>query len=76
MSASQVSKIELISNPSAKYDAAGSAGIINIKTRKSQSDGFNGSLTTSYGQGVYPKNNKQPESAELPEREAECLFQL
>ena len=57
MSASQVAKIELISNPSAKYDAAGSAGIINIKTKKSQNDGFNGSFTTSYGQGVYPKNN-------------------
>jgi len=57
MSASQVSKIELIPNPPAKYDASGSAGIINIKTKKSSNDGFNGSLTTSYGQGVYPKNN-------------------
>ncbi|HEY4336343.1 MAG TPA: TonB-dependent receptor family protein [Puia sp.] len=57
MSASQVSQIELISNPTAKYDAAGSAGIINIKTKKSKNDGFNGTFTTSYGQGVYPKNN-------------------
>jgi len=57
MSASQVSRIELIPNPSAKYDASGTGGIINIKTKKSSNDGFNGSLTTSYGQGVYPKNN-------------------
>lgn len=57
MSSSQVSKIELIPHPPAKYDASGSAGIINIKTKKSSNDGFNGSLTTSYGQGIYPKNN-------------------
>ena len=57
MSASQVAQIELITNPMARYDAAGSAGIINIKTKKSRNDGFNGSFTSSYGQGVYPKNN-------------------
>lgn len=57
MSSSQVARIELISNPSAKYDAAGSAGIINIKTKKNKNDGFNGTLTTSYGQGIYPKTN-------------------
>jgi outer membrane receptor protein involved in Fe transport len=57
MSASQVARIELIPNPTAKYDAGGSAGVINIKTKKSNSYGINGSLTTSYGQGVYPKNN-------------------
>jgi outer membrane receptor protein involved in Fe transport len=57
MSATQVARIELIPNPTARYDAAGSAGIINVKTKKSNSDGLNGSFTTSYGQGVYPKNN-------------------
>lgn len=57
MNASQVARIELIPNPSARYDATGSAGIINIKTKKSNNDGFNGTLTTSYGQGMYPKNN-------------------
>ncbi|MDO6435669.1 TonB-dependent receptor [Flavitalea sp. BT771] len=57
MSASQVARIELMPNPTARYDAAGSAGVINIKTKKSNSDGLNGSFTTSYGQGVYPKNN-------------------
>src|SRR5262249_22516951 len=43
--------------PPAKYDAAGSAGIINIKTKKNKNEGLNGSLTTSVGQGVYPKTN-------------------
>jgi len=53
--ASNVQTIEIISNPSAKYDAAGNAGIINIKLKKNQKIGFNGSLTLSYGQGVYAK---------------------
>ena len=57
MSSTQVSQIELISNPTAKYDASGNAGLINIKTKKNKNNGFNGSFTTSYGQGVYPKNN-------------------
>ena len=57
MSASQIETIELMDNPSAKYDAAGNAGIINIKTKKTKQRGFNGSVTTSYGQGIYPKNN-------------------
>ena len=57
MNAAQVAKIELISNPPARYDAAGNAGIINIKTKKSTHEGFNGSITASYAQGVYPKTN-------------------
>src|SRR6185436_7723667 len=54
MRAEELSQIEIITNPSAKYDAAGNSGIINIKLRKKQNLGFNGSLHTSYGQGVYP----------------------
>ncbi len=57
MSASQIETIELMDNPSAKYDAAGNAGIINIRTKKTKQRGFNGSATVSYGQGIYPKNN-------------------
>jgi iron complex outermembrane recepter protein len=57
MNASQVESIELIENPGAKYDAAGNAGIINIKTKKNKQRGFNGSVSTSYGQGRFPKNN-------------------
>lgn len=49
--ASTLDKIELITNPPAKYDAAGGAGIINILTRKSKIRGFNGSLTTGASLG-------------------------
>ncbi|HEX7846828.1 MAG TPA: outer membrane beta-barrel protein [Chitinophagaceae bacterium] len=57
LSASQVDVIELIDNPGAKYDAAGNAGIINIKTKVNKQKGFNGSLSTSLGQGFYTKSN-------------------
>lgn len=57
MSSNQVSQIELIANPTAKYDASGNAGIINIKTKKNKLKGFNGSVSTAFGQGVYSKNN-------------------
>ncbi len=57
MQASQIDKIEIISNPSARYDAAGNAGIINIKTKKDQRMGFNGSVNASVGHGFYPKAN-------------------
>jgi iron complex outermembrane receptor protein len=57
MSSSQVEQIELITSPSAKYDASGNAGIINIKTKKNKQIGFNGVFTTAFGQGRYPKNN-------------------
>lgn len=57
MSSSQVDQIELIINPSAKYDAAGNAGIINIKTKKNKQIGFNGNFTVSAGHGRYYKNN-------------------
>ena len=52
---SSIDQLEIMSNPSAKYDAAGNAGIINIKTKKNKARGFNGSLTTTYTQGVYAK---------------------
>jgi len=58
MSSAEVEQIELIANPSAKYDASGNAGVINIKTKKNKAKGFNGSVTTSIGQGVYPKNSE------------------
>lgn len=57
ISASQVDVVELIENPGAKYDAAGNAGIINIKTKANRQKGFNGTMTVSAGQGVYTKTN-------------------
>jgi iron complex outermembrane recepter protein len=52
---SAIDQLEIMSNPSAKYDAAGNSGIINIKTKKNKARGFNGSLTATYTQGVYAK---------------------
>lgn len=57
MSANDISKIEIIPNPSAKYEASGNAGIINIITKKSRKKGFNASMNGSYAQGFYPKFN-------------------
>ena len=54
---SSIESIELISNPSAKYDAAGNAGIINIKLKKNKSMGTNGSINAGYNIGTYPKYN-------------------
>lgn len=50
-----IDKIEIITNPSSKYDAAGQGGIINIKLKKNKSQGFNGMLNAAYG-GMYYKN--------------------
>ena len=52
-----IERIEIITNPSAKYDAAGNAGIIDIRMKKDQRMGANGTLTAGYGQGIYPKAN-------------------
>lgn len=57
MSSSSIQKIEIITNPSAKYDAAGNAGIINIVMKKNKKEGLNGSVTMGYGQGRYEKYN-------------------
>lgn len=52
-----IERIEIITNPSAKYDAAGNSGIIDIRMKKDQRLGTNGTITTGYGQGIYPKAN-------------------
>lgn len=57
MSSANLDQIEIMTNPSAKYDASGKSGIINIKTKKNKQKGFNGSITAAYGQGVYSKTN-------------------
>ncbi|MBC7934988.1 MAG: TonB-dependent receptor [Rhizobacter sp.] len=49
--AGNIDQVEIMTNPPAKYDAAGNSGIINIKSKKSKQRGFNGSLSTSQGHG-------------------------
>ncbi|OUJ71381.1 outer membrane beta-barrel protein [Hymenobacter crusticola] len=53
--ADQLKNIELITNPPAKYDAQGGAGIIAINLRKDQKLGTNGTLNLSYGHSPYSK---------------------
>ncbi|MCX2476972.1 outer membrane beta-barrel family protein [Pedobacter sp. MC2016-05] len=48
---SSISKIEIINSPSAKFDAAGNVGMINIVIKKNQARGFNGSINTNAGAG-------------------------
>ena len=54
MSSDQIATIELITNPSARYDASGSAGIINIKLKRNKAYGTNGNLSLNTGQGLMP----------------------
>ncbi|MBX2870837.1 MAG: TonB-dependent receptor [Saprospiraceae bacterium] len=53
LQASMVEKVEVITNPSARYEAEGMAGIINIVLKKDRNQGFNGSFETTLG---YPTN--------------------
>lgn len=53
--ASGLDQIEIMTNPPAKYDAAGNGGVINIKTKKGTLKGMNGNLNLSYNQGFYAK---------------------
>jgi hypothetical protein len=55
--ASSIDQVELMTNPPAKYDAAGGAGVINIRLKRTRVKGFNGSLNTAYTQGRYAKTN-------------------
>lgn len=54
---STLQQIEIMTNPPAKYDAAGNAGVINIKTKKTQLKGFNLGLSLSIGQARYTRTN-------------------
>jgi hypothetical protein len=52
----QVDKIELIDNPSARYDAAGNA-VINIRLKKNRTGGLTGNISTGFTQGKYLRSN-------------------
>lgn len=57
MQSSQLDQIEVMTNPPAKYDAAGNSGIINIKTKKGLMRGMNGNANLNYSQGFYARYN-------------------
>jgi hypothetical protein len=50
---SSIQKIELVRTPSAKYDASGGGGVVNIVLKKGIKIGLNGSVNTGMNQGVY-----------------------
>ncbi len=52
-----IKSIELITNPSAKYNPEGMSGIINIVLHKNANIGFNGSITTGLTKGIEAKFN-------------------
>jgi iron complex outermembrane recepter protein len=58
LSGAQLEQIEIMTNPPAKYDAAGNSGIINIKTKKTKQLGYNVSAQVGYTQGIYARNNQ------------------
>lgn len=57
MLSNSIERIELISHPSARYEAAGSGGIINIIRKKNKQTGFNGNAGIGYGRGAYGRSN-------------------
>ncbi|MGZ5135985.1 MAG: TonB-dependent receptor domain-containing protein, partial [Flavitalea sp.] len=57
LQSSQIEAIELIGNPSAKYEAAGNAGIVNIRLVRNKSLGTNGSVNAGWNMGITAKYN-------------------
>lgn len=55
--ADQIDRFDIISNPGAKYEAEGNAGIIDIRLKKDKNLGANGTLNATYGQGRYHRAN-------------------
>lgn len=52
-----IESMDIITNPSSKYDAEGTAGIINVVLKKNTSLGFNGNATGSFSQGTYSRSS-------------------
>ena len=55
--ADQIDRIDIITNPGAKYEAEGNAGILDIRLKKDKSLGANGSVSATYGKGKYERYN-------------------
>ena len=57
LTAEQIDKIDIISNPGAKYEAEGNAGIIDIRLKRAENIGANGSMSGSYSLGRHGRGN-------------------
>jgi outer membrane receptor protein involved in Fe transport len=68
--ASSVERIEIVTNPSAKYDPDGTSGIINIVLKKNKLKGFNGLVSSNIGSGNIKNGNVLEGSLSLSYRNA------
>ncbi len=57
ISADQIDRIDIITNPGAKYEAEGNAGIIDIRLKKDKSHGANGTVNATHNQGRVGRSN-------------------
>jgi len=55
--ADNIKQIEIMTNPPAKYEAAGNAGVINIITKRNKLPGFNGNVVLGFTRGQYSRSN-------------------
>ncbi len=55
--ADQIDRIEIITNPGARYEAEGNAGIIDIRLKKDKGQGANGAINATASQGEYSRSN-------------------
>ncbi len=55
--AEQIDRIDIITNPGAKYEAEGNAGIIDIRLKRDKNMGSNGSVSGTFSQGRHPRYN-------------------
>lgn len=58
INSADIEAIEMITNPSAKFDASGNSGIINIRLKKNKKYGTNGNVNAGFTQGITPKINE------------------
>jgi hypothetical protein len=55
--AEQIDRIDIISNPGAKYEAEGNAGIIDIRLKRDKKLGYNGTVNGTFSQGLHSRGN-------------------
>ncbi|RZK73960.1 MAG: TonB-dependent receptor [Pedobacter sp.] len=68
---SSLEQIEIMTNPPARYDAAGNGGVINIRTKKGTTRGLNGGFTVAINQG---KMTRSPNSFNLNLRDGKMNY--
>jgi hypothetical protein len=55
MPSAEIQRLELMTNPPAKFDAQGTGGLINIVRKRNRATGFNGTATGTAGEGNFPR---------------------